>query len=82
MKKTATALLSAAACLSIAVCADLASADKIESPSIQSTDPVVNAVNEVPEDICWRMCRPTQPACPEGWTAQYIGSCWTCCRDS
>lgn len=82
MNKIATDFLSAAACLSIALCADLASAGKTASPSIQSADPVVNAMNAVQEDICWRACFQAQPVCPEGWTAQYMGNCWTCCRAS
>ncbi len=80
MNKIAIALLSAAACLSITLCADPASAGKMGSPSIQSTDPVVNAVNAVRGGPCWRACWQKKTDCPYPWTARRLGNCWTCCR--
>ena len=80
MNKIAIALLSAAACLSITLSADPASAGKMGSPSIQSTDPVVNAVNAARENPCWQVCWQKKPNCPIYWSARHLGNCWTCCK--
>lgn len=47
------------------------------SPSPQEAD--VHAGDESP-GICLRACFNDRIDCPEGWNAQQMGDCWTCCR--
>jgi hypothetical protein len=32
------------------------------------------------QDICFLICLPESPQCPNGWYASQKGDCWTCCR--
>lgn len=31
--------------------------------------------------VCLRICSSEQSNCPDGWNAQQLGECWTCCTD-
>ncbi|KAB8263113.1 hypothetical protein BDV32DRAFT_146903 [Aspergillus pseudonomiae] len=32
-------------------------------------------------DVCWRVCFPEKPHCPDGWDAKKIGHCYSCCKN-
>ncbi|PMD32343.1 hypothetical protein L207DRAFT_590634 [Hyaloscypha variabilis F] len=32
------------------------------------------------QNICFMICLPEEPTCPEGWYASEQGQCWTCCK--
>ncbi|EIE81823.1 hypothetical protein RO3G_06534 [Rhizopus delemar RA 99-880] len=34
------------------------------------------------QEICWRVCFPEKPKCPEEWSPKKLGHCWTCCKDN
>ncbi|RMJ17089.1 hypothetical protein CDV36_003278 [Fusarium kuroshium] len=42
------------------------------------------ALNPESFDICWLVCWPSVPTCPDGWYSNNMGTgdepCWTCCK--
>ncbi|KAL4724317.1 hypothetical protein ACLX1H_008930 [Fusarium chlamydosporum] len=43
-------------------------------------------VNTKLYDVCFRVCWPEEPTCPEGWNSKNLGKdydpCWTCCKSA
>ncbi|KAE8420457.1 hypothetical protein BDV36DRAFT_293344 [Aspergillus pseudocaelatus] len=57
------------------------------STILAATTALLTGVNAVPRlmeiestDVCWRVCFPEKPHCPEGWHAKKFGHCHTCCH--
>ncbi|KAF8341029.1 hypothetical protein F5887DRAFT_977835 [Amanita rubescens] len=32
------------------------------------------------DKICFHVCFPEKPRCPEEWHPKKLGECWTCCK--
>ncbi|KAE9364515.1 hypothetical protein N431DRAFT_474105 [Stipitochalara longipes BDJ] len=58
-----------------------------KTPAVPEVDVSVSiTVNQAREatmnnqDICFLICLPEEPTCPNGWYSSERGDCWTCCK--
>ncbi|KAE8162411.1 hypothetical protein BDV40DRAFT_265287 [Aspergillus tamarii] len=58
------------------------------STLLAATTALLTGVNAIPRlmevetpEICWRVCFPEKPHCPNGWHAKEFGHCYTCCKE-